>query len=150
MDNREIGEVSFVAGGRQYTLRYTSAAWIALEEHLGRGMFDVLDELLSYSPPFDAKGKALPETHAATIQRLKRMKLGFIRAVFWAGFHDGHKDVSLEQAGDLMKEVGGMVGAYNLIMTGAAAAQPEQGKAGVGSPPRPRRRSSGSRTGSAS
>lgn len=151
MDNREIGEVSFAAGGRQFTLRYTSAAWIALEEYLGRGMFDLLDELLSYSPPFDGKGKPLPESDAVRMQRLKKMKLGFVRALFWAGFHDRHKDVTIEQAGELMEEVGGMIGAYQLIMAGAAAAQPtNENASGATQAARPRKRPTGSRTGAAS
>lgn len=124
MDNKENGEVSFEAGGQKYTLRYSDGAFIALEEHLGRGIFDIFDELLSWGPPFDGKGKPLPETKAEVEARMKRMRLGFCRSLFWAGFHDLHKDVTIEKAGTLMKEVGGMMGVYSLVAEGFAVAMP--------------------------
>jgi hypothetical protein len=140
MDNPETGDVSFEARGRTFTLRYTTAAFCALEEHLDRGMFDILEELGSWAPKFDAKGKPLPETAEETSARVRRMRLGFCRAVFWAGFHDRHPEITIEQAGELMSEVGGMIGAMNLISKGMEAAQPKKGE---NAPARPPRRANG-------
>lgn len=144
MDNREIGEVTFTANDQIYTLRYTSSAWVALEAYLDRGMMDILEELMVYAPPRDAKGNPVSEDNAATLKRIKRWRLGFVRALFWAGFHDRHKDVTIEDAGDMMDQVGGMVGVYNLVMAGVAAAQPAAKEGAGKSPPsRPRVRANG-------
>ncbi|MBR1193239.1 hypothetical protein [Bradyrhizobium sp. AUGA SZCCT0160] len=138
MDNKENGEVSFEASGKSYTLRYTDGAFIALEEYLDRGIFDIFGELLSWGPKFDAKGKPLPETQADVEARMKKMRLGFCRAVFWAGFHDLHKDVTIEQAGTIMKDIGGVLGVYALIVNGFAAALPDsKGESEARPPKRP-------------
>lgn len=124
MDNRELGEVSFEASGETYTLRYSQGAFIALEEHLNRGILDIFDELISWGPKRDKNGKPLSETQAEIEARVKRMRLGFCRSLFWAGFHDLHKDVSIERAGELMNQIGGMMGAYKLVVEGFSASWP--------------------------
>lgn len=144
MDNPETGDVSFEAQGQRFTLRFTTAAFIALEDQIGRGMLDILDEMQSWAPKLDAKGKMVPETADETKARMGRVRLGFLRAVFWAGFHDRHPEITIEQAGDLMVFIGGMLGTLNLVARGIQAAQPKVESV----PPRPpRRRPNARRTG---
>lgn len=148
MDNPETGDVSFAARGKTFTLRYTTAAFIALEVYLDRGVVDILDELSQWSPPFDPETrKPLPETPEALRARIKGLRAGFMRAVFWAGFHDLHRDVTIDDAGEIMTEIGGMMSVYRLVVEGIAASQ----NPATGESPRPPKGSGKKgRTGSAS
>ncbi len=137
MDNPETGDVSFEANGRTYVLRYTTAAFVALEAHLDRGILDIYEELATWSPPFDpATRLMLPETPEQLVARVKTMRLGFMRALFWAGFHDLHPEVTIDQAGELLKAVGGMMAAYKLVVEGVSRAQPRGGEGASARPPR--------------
>lgn len=137
MDNPETGDVSFEARGKRYTLRYTTAAFVSLEAHLDRGIFDIYEELATWSPQFDPKTKKpVPESDEQTLARIRKLRVGFMRALFWAGFHDLHRDVTVDEAGEIMKEIGGMMAAYRLVVEGISAAQqPPQAEA-AGRPPK--------------
>jgi len=136
MDNPETGDVSFEANGKTYVLRYTTAAYVALEAHLDRGIIDIYEELSTWSPPFDpAKQAPLKETPEQLVARVKRMRLGFMRALFWAGFHDLHREVTIEQAGELMETIGGMMEAYRLVVGGVSQSQARVGD-GAARPPK--------------
>lgn len=124
MQNPHVGEISFEAGGKRRRLVYTNNSFCALEDHLGRGIIEIYADLAALSPKVDAKGKFLPETEAEAAARGRRIRLGFIRAVFWAGLIEDNKEITISQAGDLMEEVGGLMPTINLIMGGVAAAQP--------------------------
>lgn len=136
MDNPETGDVSFEANGKTYVLRYTTAAFVALEAYLDRGIIDIYEELSTWSPPFDPEKKvALAETPQQILARVKKMRLGFMRAVFWAGFHDRHRDVTIDQAGELMESIGGMMVAYKLVVEGVSHSH-ARGQEGAARPPK--------------
>lgn len=80
MANREKGEVSFEAGGKQYTLRYSSNALCELEDALNLGINDI-------------------------IARMKNMRVKDARAIFWAGLTDNHPDIDLKAAGRMLDEI---------------------------------------------
>lgn len=146
MDNPETGDVSFEARGRTFTLRYTTAAFVALEAFLDRGIIDIFDELRTWLPKYDPTTmRPVAETEQDVLARVKTLRLGFMRAVFWAGFHDMHRNVSVDEAGEIMEEIGGMMAAYQLVAQGISSA-----KSSGGSQPRPPKGRARRRTGSAS
>lgn len=144
MDNPLKGEVSFEADDKTYTLIFSNNAFCALEKHLDCGIFDIYDEIASWSPKTDGKGKPLPETKQETEARARRIRLGFCRALFWAGLNERHPEITLEEAGRLMTAAGGLIGVMNLIATGVAAAQPKAEPGGVARPEKRARRGTGS------
>jgi hypothetical protein len=125
MGNPEKGEVSFQAGGETYTIVFSNNAWCVLEAHLDRGILDIYSEIESWAPKTDAKGKPIPETKEQEQARVKRIKLGFCRALFWAGLIDRHPDLTVKQAGEIMTSAGGLLPVMNLITTGILHSQPE-------------------------
>ena len=147
MDNPETGDVSFEARGRTFTLRYTTGAFVALERYLDRGIIDIYDELAMWSPKFDmTTRKPIPEKPEETLARLRKLLVGFIRALFWAGFHDRHPEVTVDEAGDIMTEIGGMMAGYRLVVEGLSNSR----TAAEGEKSPPPKRPSSRRTGSAS
>lgn len=152
MDNPIKGEVSFEAEGKAWTLVFDNNAWCALEAHLDRGILDIYQEIGSWSPPMDDKGEPLPETPQQANVRAKRIRMGFCRALFWAGLTARHRGMTIERAGTLMTSAGGLLGVMNLIAKGVSLAQSgtdegQQTKAAA-RPPKGARRRRG--TGSAS
>lgn len=146
MDNPETGDVSFECEGKSYTLRYTTAAFVALESYLDRGIVDIYDELSRWSPKFDpVTRKPIPETPKETIDRAKGMRLGFMRALFWAGMHDLHREVTVDEAGEIMTKIGGMTAAFALVMRGVANSQSDSSAGSA--VPRPLKRSAARRRG---
>ena len=124
MDNPQTGDVSFQARGQTFTLRYTTSAFAALENYLDRGIIDILEELQTWSPKFDPKTqKPIPETAEQSLARIRKLRVGFMCAVFWAGFHDLHREVTFDEAGEIMTEIGGMMAAYKLVVEGISNAQ---------------------------
>lgn len=146
MQNPHKGEVSFEVGGKRRRLVYTNNALCALEDHLGRGILDIYAELACLVPKTDTKGKILPETQAEAAARARRIRLGFCRAVLWAGCLEDDKEMTIEQAGDLITEIGGITSTISLIMGGVAAAQPKAAESQDTRPPKEvsRRRGTGS------
>ena len=136
MGNPQKGEITFEAGGKDYTLVFSNNAFCVLEDYLGRGVLDIYDEIGSWSPPLDAKGKPKPETEKEATARAKRIKLSFCRALFWAGLKDRHPEMTIEAAGNLMDEVGGLVGVMKIIANGVAAASPAAKEGGSARPPK--------------
>lgn len=84
MANPHKGEVGFTADGREWVLRYSANALCTLEDALDMSTGEMVARLQ------DAGG----------------VRMTTLRAVFWAGLQDHHKDVSKERAGELMDEVG--------------------------------------------
>jgi len=126
MANPHRGEVGFEAGGVSYVLRFSINAICELENLLNRGFLDITDEMATWSPPAGADGKPKSETVLETVDRLRRIRAGTVRAVFWASLRDSRKDITVDQVGDLIEtpEIGGMMGALLLISRSLAAAQP--------------------------
>lgn len=74
--NKHRGEVELKAGDKTYVLRYTTNALVRLEDELGK--------------PATVLGDSFREA----------------RALFWAGLLHAHPEITVEQAGEIMDEVG--------------------------------------------
>lgn len=125
MANPHRGEVAFEADGNSYTLRFSANAICELEEATGRGALSLMMEFQALEQPRDAKGKALPETPAAQAERLGRIKMTTVRALFWAMLRDRQPEITLREAGELIEAAGGLIGVANLIARTFELSQPE-------------------------
>ncbi|HEY8342927.1 MAG TPA: hypothetical protein VIK75_08050 [Calditerricola sp.] len=74
--NKHRGEVELKAGDKTYVLRYTTNSLVRLEDELGKPAMEL--------------GESFHEA----------------RALFWAGLLHAHPDLTMEQAGEIMDEVG--------------------------------------------
>ena len=83
MANKERGEYAFDAGGKSYTLRYSTNALCELEAILEAPFLDVITDF--------AEGK---------------MSIVNTRALFYAGLQERHPDLSISAVGNLLDEVG--------------------------------------------
>jgi hypothetical protein len=144
MSNPHKGEIAISADGKKYKWCFSANAISVLEEHLDRGIFDIAEELRSWSPPLDDRSQPKPETAAEIKARNARVRFGFCRSVFWAGFQDAHPDMTVQLAGDIMMKNGGLIGGLALIMQGMMLAFPQSGEgegdAGANPPNRAARR----------
>lgn len=107
--NPHKGEVTFNAGEATYTLRFSIDAICALEEKLGRGILDIVAEMQSWAPP------PAGETAAQAKARIGRLRMGLVRAMFWAALRDHHPKIDMRQAGELIVPAGGMNEVVGLI-----------------------------------
>lgn len=89
MANPHKGEVDFQAGDKTYTLRYSNNALCQLEEAMGKTIIEISNELASWAKEPD------------------KVSLSTVRKVFWAGLGGGKK-MTLEAAGDIIDEAGGL------------------------------------------
>lgn len=121
MPNPLRGEVELRAGDKTYTLRLSTNALVTAETLLDKGVAEIGDMLSDPSS----------------------FRLGTARALLFAGLHERHPDLSLEDAGEIIGEVG-IAGAVEKLGESMAAAFPKaDGK------PRPRKAGqSGTGTGS--
>lgn len=109
MANRLRGEATLSIDGVDYTLVYSMPALIALEDVLDTSIMEIL----------------------VTMNK-RAQRLGFVRAMLWAGLREKHPEVSLDRAAELIGEAGGML-AVNAVMLAAfqrafpAAADDEPG-----------------------
>lgn len=125
MANPHRGEVSFEAEGTEYTLQYSNNALVELEDRLDRGIVDISSELLSWA------------------KDPKRIRLGTIRAVLWAGLREHHPEVDLRAAGEIITKAGGVLEITGLIGEAFSRAFPAPEKKGS----RPRKRGATNGTG---
>lgn len=93
--------------GKAFTLRYSSDALVQVEDALDRGIVDIGAEMLSW--------QADP----------KRIRFGFVRAVFWGGLREHHPEITLQSAGDLAFAVGGIMAVVPLITDALGHAFPK-------------------------
>ena len=84
MANPVKGDVSFEHNGTSYRLRYSTNALCELEEKMGDGVMQV----------------------AAKMQNVDKMRVGTMRAMFWAGLLDQNPDLSEADAGKVMDAIG--------------------------------------------
>ncbi|WP_112383353.1 hypothetical protein [Sphingomonas carotinifaciens] len=101
------GAVTFEAGGRTRTLRFSTNALCLAEEHLGKRTLEIATEL--------------------------EMGVGVrtLRALFWAGGDD--QQATMAQVGDLIDEIG-VRKATDLALDAFAAAFPVAEEGGEGNP----------------
>lgn len=119
MANPHKGEVGFTADGKEWSLRYSTNALCTLEDDLDMGTAALVAEL----------------------QKPDGVRMSTLRTVFWAGLQDRHQDVTREQAGEIMSEIGfanvgpliGEAFAHAFAEgSGKKARPPKGGKAGTG------------------
>lgn len=84
MANRNRGEVSFKSGEETYTLRYSANTLCEIEDAFDMGVNRI----------------------ATLLQDQEKLRLSHIRLVFHLGLKDRHPDMSLEDAGELISEIG--------------------------------------------
>lgn len=101
MANRHRGEVSFAAGGETYTLRYSANALAELEDALDKSVGEIVE----------------------LMQSQKGLRIKTVRTIFRAGLLDRHPDITDQQAGDIISDVG-LGEAANLLGRAFTAAFP--------------------------
>lgn len=109
MGNAIKGQVSFEAEGRTWVLEFTPNAFCALEDATGKGAMAFVTGLEA----------------AAT-----DLRVSDVRVLFWAGLTDCAPDLTLPQAGVLMRDVGGMAEAMELVERALGLAMPDGDKSG--------------------
>lgn len=82
--NKHKGQIDMVAGGETYTLRLAANALVIAEGLLDKGVQEIGDMLAD----------------AATF------RLGTARALLFAGLHEHHPEITLEDAGEIIGEIG--------------------------------------------
>ena len=84
MANPHKGDVDLVAGDKTYRLRLDINAIAELEDHTGKGINQIAEEL------------ADPST----------MRITLARAVFWGATRSTHPEMTVKEAGEVMTEAG--------------------------------------------
>lgn len=108
MANPHKGELSFEAEGKTYTLVYTNNALVELEDKLDRGIVDLSLEMQSWA------------------KDPQKIRLGLLRAVFWAGFIEHHPDVDVRAAGELITKIGGVAKVTDIVGEALSRAFPAE------------------------
>jgi len=104
MGNKLKGQVTFEAQGKTWCLEFTPNAFCALEDATGKGAMAFIAGL----------ERAATDLHVSDV-----------RVLFWAGLADGAPDLTLQQAGGLMRDLGGMTGAMALVERALGLAMPD-------------------------
>lgn len=125
MANAQKGEVGFTAAGQQFKLVLDNNALCELEEQTGRGIADIGLEIQSWAPPFGPDKKPLPETGEQRLARAKRIKMALLRSLLWAGLREHHDHMTLKDAGNLIKEIGGVQPTMDVVVQALALAFPD-------------------------
>ena len=133
MANRERGEVDLTIAGKTYTMVLTTNALCELE--------DVMSTALR------------PVTYADVLMASKRGSTRAMRATFWASLRQYHRQVTLEEAGNLMDAADDETTFAEKLAKLAFAAMPADDdvkalglKAGKDRPPKAQRRRAGTGT----
>ena len=92
-------------GDKTYQFRYTFNSLIRLQEELGVSIGE-LDKIFPTQPEEGKEGEI----------KMTADFLPKIRSLFWAGLVHENKDLTLEEAGDLVDEVGGIMEAVKPLM----------------------------------
>ncbi len=103
MANPHKGEVSLVAEGKTYTLKYSVDAICRLEETTGKNLTALMVEMADAS----------------------RMSLSMTRHMVHAALFEHHPEVSLKEAGEIMAGSGGMLNAITKVVGAIKLAFPE-------------------------
>lgn len=103
MANRELGEISFEAGNKDYFLCYSPNACCEFEDAAG---ITIVEMAQTFNDPSD-------------------LKFSMLRHLFWAGLLDCKPDISLKEAGEVMKQAGGIKKVMLIVTSAFNAAFPE-------------------------
>ena len=101
--------IPITIGDQTYQLRFTFNSFIRLEEELGIPISDI-DKIF---PTENKDGKVVGSVN-----------LRDVRAFFWAGLIHENKDLTLEEAGELIEEAGGIVGIVETLVKAFSNAFP--------------------------
>lgn len=104
--NPEKGEFGIEIGGRPYVLAMDFNGFIDLQ-----GLF--------------TKGDVVPSVDSL-MDRAQKGDLAVMRGVFWATLRRHHPEITVQQAGDLINEAGGLAKVNALIDGAALAAAPDK------------------------
>ncbi len=104
MANREIGDIAFDVNGKTYTMRIDTNALAEMEGALSTDTRQV--------------------TWQQAIGMVERRQVLATRALLWASLRRHHRSITLEQAGDLMHEMGGTKGIEKQLEAAVKAAMP--------------------------
>jgi hypothetical protein len=140
MANPNKGEVDVEIKGQQYRLAFTTNSICELEDLLGRGWFDIANDLASWSPPTHADGSPRVESADEIKRRIGRIRFSLMRSIFWAMLRENHADVTIKKAGELMQAAGDTGGALTLINRVFERSMPDargSGGGDQGDPPTP-------------
>lgn len=137
MANPHKGEVDVEIEGRHYTLAFTANSICEIEDHLDRGWFDIASQMASWGPPTDAKGKPKKETEQEIRQRVSRIRMSLLRALFWGMLREHHPAITLRAAGYMMQNIGEPGGVLDLINRVFERSMPDQKGAASGGPQTP-------------
>lgn len=102
MANPHKGEARLEVGNVVYTLVFTVNTICTIEEKLGRGFLKIASEL----------------------QDLENISYTVVRAMLWAALREKHKEISLEAAGYMIIDGGGLGPVLEKVMEAFTAAFP--------------------------
>jgi|SRR6478735_4549944 len=105
MANRELGEVDITINGATYTLVLNTNAMVLLEDR-----FSTKDHEVTFD-------QVLARVSAGSVRH--------IRAFVWAALQAHHRELTIEQVGDLIQAAGGLQGFTNQLITMVAGTRPE-------------------------
>lgn len=105
MANRERGEVSLSIGGRVYTL------------YLDTNALALLEDLFS-TPERDM-------TFLEILERVQRNSVRHMRGMIWAALQHHHPDVSVQRAGELINDAGGLGALAEQLQALSKSTQPD-------------------------
>lgn len=112
MGNPHKGEVELKAGDSTYTLRYSIDAICRLEAQIGK--------------PFGKIAMDMTDDNTASVT--------LARALLHAALFDRHPEITVEKAGELISECGGVVAVMNKVSEAIVLAFPPQEASGTARP----------------
>lgn len=96
MINPHKGDVQFLVGNQEFTLRFSHLALVKLENLLDKNVVEIIGELQS--------------------QPSGGIRIGTIVALLWAGLQKHHPNITYEKAADLLDDMdGGTIKAMEVI-----------------------------------
>ena len=107
MANRERGEVSFQVDGTSYTLVMSINGILEVE--------DAASAIAGQPMLFDQVGRKVAEGNVR-----------YLRVLFWGLLRKYHRDLTLDEVGDLIDAAGGLIGIQRLITTALDASAPDE------------------------
>lgn len=122
MANPHRGEVEWKVGDQVYVVCFDTNAICEIEAELERSILEI----------------------SAELEDPVRRRVSTIRAVFWGALRSRHKDLTLEQVGELLTSYG-LVGSVEVLGKAISLAfpTPEAGKETTRNPPKGRRAGTG-------
>lgn len=103
MANRHKGDVSVKVGEREFIFRFSIDALCQLEEQTGKTIIEI-----------------------GQILNSGRIGVTLTRSLVWAALREHHPEITLKEAGEMLPDMGGAVGAMGPITQAFGAAFPER------------------------